>query len=724
MELALLAFGGAALASAGLAAIELRERQRHGGWQRVELRFPRDVSPAAVRAVLDHLGGLPAVAAVALEVRADHDGIRHYLCANQATLASLRATLGALLPRVRLEPVKDEPAQDLAFGRSVRLRGRLGVLRTDGLVETSQGLLAALQPLGARERIVIRWLIRPGRPQPVPTAQQGQLIEPEDRRRVRSKNEGSVLLARCLVAAQAGHPARAAHLLSRVSTVLRSRGTAYGWLRSAPRAAGQVRRELGRHSFIFGDRYAAAELVGLLAWPLEAPALPGLRLGTSPLLMPSPRLPRQGRVLGTATWPGSERTVAQPVTGALSHSLITGPTGTGKSTLLVRLVEQDMLQGRGVVVIDGSKGDTAAAVLARVPAARRAEVIVLDCAAGGPQPGLKLFRGPHPELAADVVLGVLSDLFRDSWGPLSERYLRAGVLAVAHDPHGTLADVPYVFSDPAYRRSLVGKLHDPLTRATFAAFDAMSAGERQQQLAAPLNKLSQLLSRPIVRTVLGQADAKLDFREVLAQRRIVVISLAPALVGAPAARLIGALSVFALFQAVQGRAGLSERARVPFLVYIDEPKALGDLPMPLDALLEQARGLGVGLTLAPQSLSQLPKPVRESALTNAATRVAFRQDADDARLLARDLGGVTPEDLQDLAAFEAVARIGLGPGDLAPSVTLKTAPLGRATANPAELARASTARYGRELAAVDAALTARHHAAATEAPVGRRRRSA
>jgi len=296
-------------------------------------------------------------------------------------------------------------------------------------------------------------------------------------------------------------------------------------------------------------------------------------------------------------------------------------------------------------------------------------------------------------------------------------------VAVAHDPHGTLADVPFVYSDAVYRRQLVGRLRDPLVRATFAGFEAMSAGESQQQLAAPLNKLGQLLGRPVVRTVLGQTKPKLYFGEVLRSRKIVIVSLAPARVGSPAARLIGALTVFALFQAVQGRAGLSERARRPFMVYIDEPRALGDLPMPLDALLEQARGLGVGVTLAPQSMAQLPKSVREAALTNAATRVVFRQHADDARLLARDLPGVTAEELGDLAAYEAVARIGLGPGDVAPSVTIKTQPMGKPVSDAATLRAASAARYGVSLAEVDAALDARHRLQPVDVPVGRKRRA-
>jgi hypothetical protein len=710
----------AIVAAAVLATIELRER-RGRQWQTLRLQFGRDVTEEMLVAVVECLAGLPPGRTVVLDVEANAEGITHYLSGEQATLESLRGSFRALMPSLRLVADKERPAEGFTYGRLLRLRGRLGVLRSDGLVEVSAALLAALQPLGRQERVLLRWWVRAGRPVRVSQVTRGKQIPADVLMQLKAKNAGSVVRASGVLAVDAGHRKRAWHLQARVLAVLRTRLTSYGQMQSVARTGSWLQRLLMRRSLLLGDRYAAGELAGLLAWPVEAPSLPGLSLGTSPLLMPSPKLPSSGRVLGVATWPGMERTVAQPVVGALSHSLIAGPTGVGKSTLLTNLVVGDMAAGRGVLLIDG-KGDTVEAVLARVPSARRQDVIVLDCASSGPQPGFRLFAGNEPELAADVVLGVLSELFRDSWGPLSERYLRAGLLAVAHDPSGTLADVPFVFSDAAYRRRLMSRIRDPLTRATFAAFEGMSAGERQQQLAAPLNKLGVLLGRPVVRTVLGQAAAKLDFRRVLAEQRIVLVSLAPGRVGTAAARLIGALSVFLLFQAVQSRAGGSASRRRPFLVYVDEPRALGDLPMPLDALLEQARGLGVGLTIAPQSMSQLPKTVREAALTNVATRVVFRQHADDAHLLARDLPNVTAEQLGDLAAFEVVARIGLGPGDVAPPVSLKTVELGPELNDPAGLRDASASRYGVNLDDVDTALLARHQSS-DAVPVGRRRRS-
>ena len=710
------------IAASALITIEVREASR---WRRtaqtVELRFGRDLAPEAVIGMLEQLGAARA-GVVILDLAASHHGVRHLVTTDRTTLDRLRASLRALSPSSRLVPAQ-LPDGPWTAGRGISLGGRLQTLRDKGIAESSAALLAAAQPLAPSEHLLLRWVIRPGRPQQVPRVEHGVAVEPEDRRRLRLKNDGGIVLAHGIVLAAAAGRARSLQLLSQLTTVLRTRSTAYGRLVLLPRAPWRL-RSLPAKSYGWrrGNRYAATELAGLLGWPFGGPQLPGVALGTSPLLLPSGRLPRRGRIIGTATWPDDPRPIAQPLVGALSHSLITGPTGVGKSTLLLHLLSADVREGRGLVLIDG-KGDTARELLARIPKRRASHVIVLDCASDGPLPGLRLFSGTDSSLAADVVLGVLADLFKDSWGPLSERYLRAGLMAVAQDPAGTLADVPFVFSDAAYRRRLVGRLRDPMIRSAFAGFEAMSPGERQHQLAAPLGKLGQLLGRPVVRTVLGQAAPQLDFTAALRRQQIVVISLAPARVGSAAARLVGALSVFGLFQAVQSRSELPASERRPFLAYIDEPKALGDLPMPLDALFEQARGLGVGLTLAPQSMAQLPKAVREAALTNAATRIAFRQQADDARLLARDLAGVTPDDLQDLGAYEVVARIGLGPGDVAPPVTVRTAPPPRQLGDPRELRQRSELKYGMTLEDVDDALQARHEASPESAPIGRKRRT-
>ena len=164
-----------------------------------------------------------------------------------------------------------------------------------------------------------------------------------------------------------------------------------------------------------------------------------------------------------------------------------------------------------------------------------------------------------------------------------------------------------------------------------------------------------------------------------------------------------------LFSAVQARTTISPAKRTPFLAYVDEPKVLGDIPVPMDSMFELARGMGVGLTISAQALDQLPDPVRKAALTNAATLVAFRQTADDAALLARDLSGVTAEQLQSLGRFEIVARIGLHAGEIAAPASAHTLPAPAPISDPQAVRAASAVRYGTAPATVDQTLAARHH---------------
>jgi hypothetical protein len=140
---------------------------------------------------------------------------------------------------------------------------------------------------------------------------------------------------------------------------------------------------------------------------------------------------------------------------------------------------------------------------------------------------------------------------------------------------------------------------------------------------------------------------------------------------------------------------------------------LGSLPVPLDSLFETARGMNCGVTMAAQSLSQLPASVQRAATTNAATIAAFRPGAEDASRIARELPGLSADELQRLEPYTVALRLGLGPGHVAPVCTVRTLPLTEPTADVDGLRRASSQRYGREAEAVDAALRVRHGLAQT-----------
>jgi hypothetical protein len=741
-------FGGVVLAlGAGLLGL-LIDRGQDRVMESVELRFGQDVSESAVWGLLGGISGLPTSTRVMLEVVGDADGIRHYLRADPATIGILRSHLRGLLPGVRLEPVEPSARGAWRVAARVRWGGRHPLLSSDRNSETAAALLGSLSGLRGSERVMVRWTLRPARgpflverqsrsqahnPGPLGWLWREQPIDPAHLHALRSKYGGPVLVAGAMVAVAAPSDGRGVNLLTRVVAVLRARTGLRGLPVVRYCRSRRVQRFVERVPLRGGSRFSPAELLGLVGWPIDAPRVPGLVLGVAPQLMPPAGVPRKGaRVLAYSTWPGMERrALAQPLLGTLSHMVVAGPSGVGKSALLAGAVAQDLAAGRGCLVLDG-KGDLAAEILRLVPEHRQGQVIVLDPSRNVPVPGLRVFGGGDPELAGDLVLGMFRSIFIDSWGVRSDKWLRAALVTLANDRTATLADLPFLFASDSFRRRLTGRLKDPLLKAVWAEFEALSPEGRAQQLGSPLGKVNELVGRRVVRSVLAQPEPKWDMRKVLSRGQVVIVSLSPGVIGAPASRLLAALVIHELFQAVQARSLAPPARRRPFNVYVDEPRVFTDIPMPLDSLFELARGLGVGMTLSAQSITQLPGDLARSALTNAATLVAFRQNADDAKLLARELPRVSAEELQALGRFEIVARIGLGPGDVSLPVTGRTLPPAEPISDPEAVRRESAARYGSDPHDVDRGLLERHGLSDRslagieddETPLRRRRRQA
>jgi hypothetical protein len=266
--------------------------------------------------------------------------------------------------------------------------------------------------------------------------------------------------------------------------------------------------------------------------------------------------------------------------------------------------------------------------------------------------------------------------------------------------------LPAVFTDRALRQRLLRRMSDPLLLASWQRFEALSAADQATQLAAPLRKIEELVGRGRLRVVLGQVSPRLNFAEVLARGRIVLVRLPSGLLGA-GGQLLASLLLWQFFTAVEARSALPAAKRRPFFAYVDEVGALGGLPLPLDGLLERARGHGVGLTIAPQSLSQLSPTLRSALLANVGSLVAFRLAADEAKAVARELPELTGEQLQHLERFEVAVRLSRGPGDVTPTMTGRTLPPSARHSDAAAIRALSGERWGATLDQVDAELARR-----------------
>jgi hypothetical protein len=115
------------------------------------------------------------------------------------------------------------------------------------------------------------------------------------------------------------------------------------------------------------------------------------------------------RLLGVREIGGGEHEVRLSLVASRQHLHVLGPTGTGKSTLLLNLIAQDIAAGRGCAVLD-PKGDLIRDLLGRIPRRRLEDVVYLGPDEGSRAIGinpLALGPGEDPHLAAENALSII-----------------------------------------------------------------------------------------------------------------------------------------------------------------------------------------------------------------------------------------------------------------------------------------------------------------------------
>ena len=716
------------------------------GLHAVRLTFPRDTKPEQVVAFARSLSGLLppwwrrlfGTPAVIFEVASDEHGISHRLIAPRDQAGYVLGQLQAAIPGTRIEPDEFTPLEVRAAAE-LRLSSAQIPLRTDQPEATVAGLLATMQPRRAGEFSVIQWVLAPapasrfsggvGLPSllgelTLGVARVQASLPTEAARAQREKRSEPEAHAVCRLGVRAGGPGRETQLLRQMLGAFHA-GNAPGvsfrvrWLPTTLVARRIARRAHGVWTALLN----AKELAAFLGIPIGDPQLPGLTLGSARQLAASSDLPRRGRVLGRSTFPGAERLLALSVADSLRHLHVVGPTGTGKSTLLLNLIAGDMAAGRGVVVVD-PKGDLVTDVLDRVPPDRVDDVILLDPTDADRPAGFNLLGGVDkaPELVTDQVVSIFQHLFSAFWGPRTDDILRAALLTLAAEPGMTLVEVPLLLTDEGFRRRMVAAVDDPVALEPFWAwYEAMSPAERAQAIGPVLNKLRTFLLRRRLRNVIGQAESTFDLAAVLAERKILLVSLSKGLLGEDAAALLGSAVLARLWQAVQGRAALPPSARTPVFCHVDEFQDYLNLPTSLADVLAQARGYGFGLTLAHQHLGQLPPLIRTAVLANARSKVVFQTAASDAQALAREFAPhLGAADLQALGPYEAVVAAAAG-NRVLPPASLATLPPVEPTDCGSQARELSRLRYGRDRSAVERTMRDRTNRRPVGA-IGRRRR--
>jgi hypothetical protein len=419
---------------------------------------------------------------------------------------------------------------------------------------------------------------------------------------------------------------------------------------------------LARVSFRTGMILSADELVGLVHPPDRLVSTDALvRLHQRTKAVPA-SAKGQPFALGDNVHRGVRETVTLGVRERLAHLLLTGASGTGKSTLLVNLIRQDMEQGHGVAVLD-PHGDLITDVLKFVPEHRRGDVVVFDPSDEVRPVGFNILNAMSERekiLLSSDLTGIFQRL-STSWGDTMSTVLANAVLAILESKDGgTLLHLRRFLVDDGYRKTFLQTISDPEVRF-FWSKEWPLIGTRS--IGPLLSRLNAFLRPKLIRQIVGQKTPKLRFGTLMDERKIFLAKLSQGLIGNENAYLLGSLLLSRLLQCALARQEIDREKRAPFFVHVDEAGHF--LTPSLASFLTESRKYGCGITLAAQTVAQIRAvpQVATAVLGNCHTRIVFRVGDDDARTLADGFSFFEAQDLKSLGTGEAIARIGEATSD-------------------------------------------------------------
>ena len=319
------------------------------------------------------------------------------------------------------------------------------------------------------------------------------------------------------------------------------------------------------------------------------------------------------------------------------HMYVIGKTGMGKSTLLENMAIQDIRNGEGMAFID-PHGSTADRIMEYVPEHRIKDVIYFAP-----------FDMEHPiafnvmedvgydkrHLVVSGLITAFKKLWVDSFSARMEYILSNTLLALLEFPDATMLDVNRMLVEKPFRTRVIANIKDPIVKK-FWTEEFANYTDRYTQEATPAiqNKVGQFTSNPLIRNIIGQPKSSFDIRQVMDDKKILIINLSKGRVGEVNASLLGSMLVTKIYLAAMSRADVPANvlAKLPnFYFYVDEFQNFANESFA--DILSEARKYKLNLLIAHQYVEQMEEEVRDAVFGNVGTTVAFRVGPFDAEVL-------------------------------------------------------------------------------------------
>ncbi len=383
------------------------------------------------------------------------------------------------------------------------------------------------------------------------------------------------------------------------------------------------------------------ELATLYHFPAsitDSPQLKQAKSGSAPAPM---EMGTDGILLGYNEFRGKLTPIHFKPEDRLRHFYTIGQTGVGKTQMFLKMIIQDIKNGEGCCFID-PHGTDVQKILANIPPERMDDVIYFDPSHVDRPMGLNMLeyditRPQQKSLVIAELLGIFDKLFdmKAQGGAMFGQYFRNSALLVMSDPESgnTLMEITRVLADKEFRDMKLSKCKDPLILEFWKAAEKTTGDQGLENFVPYISgKFDDFISNDFMRPVVLQEKSAFNFREIMDNKKILLVNLSKGLLGEKNANLIGLILIGKLQMAAMSRADSHDlKGFPPFYVYIDEFQNV--VTESISAILSEARKYKLALNMTHQYLGQLPDYIKGAVFGNVGSMCIFRINDDDAKTI-------------------------------------------------------------------------------------------
>jgi len=363
--------------------------------------------------------------------------------------------------------------------------------------------------------------------------------------------------------------------------------------------------------------------------------------------VPAPdTLPNNWLLIGYNIFGGVSKEVRITDTDRFRHFYCIGQTGTGKTTALLAMAKDDLVNGRWFTFID-PHGDFCEKLLDYFPKERIDDLIYFNVSDFENPIAFNVLEAKTPE-ERDVIVSDLIDMFvsmygHEIFGPRIQDYFRNACYCLMEQPDGwTLSEIVRLFVDAAFNKIKVDKIQNVIVKNRWLKTYA-SMGDREKAEMIPYfqAKFSPFTDNSIVRNIVGQPQSSFNFFEAMQENKVILVNLSKWLLWEESSQLLGRFISTQIKVSALRRASIDENERKPYFLYVDEFQNY--VSKSFESVLSEARKYRLWLAVAHQYIDQLKQgwlggqlDLSKAIFGNVGTMMAYKVWAPDAEFLEKE----------------------------------------------------------------------------------------